>query len=326
MPSSACKICKGPLKPLITGLFDDRFGYPGRFDVLRCEDCGFGQTAPELGPDRLARIYTEYYPRKETRASSVASTARYRGSALQRLWAFVVGTRINGHFHATAGQRVLDIGCAAGTSLLELKAIGAEAYGTEFDENVRPIVRELGLKVHFGDLKSVDFPDGHFDAITMSQVLEHVADPIDFLRFAMTKLKPNGSLFMSFPNLDSWNEKRTGRRWINWHVPYHLNFFTDRSVRRLAEKTKFEAVTVTTVTPTLWQYLQWIANGEVFSEGQAHPMWNPEQGKSSVSKAKKILFRLGALAFTPILRLIDILGKGDSFLVEFKKPLGPSPT
>lgn len=321
MPIPACKICKGQLRPLITGLFDDRFGYPGRFDVLRCEACGFGQTYPELGPDSLARIYTQYYPRKETRASSVMATAKYRGSPLQRLWAYIFGTRINGHFHATAGQRVLDVGCAAGTSLLELKAIGADAYGTEFDENVRPIVNELGLKVHFGDLRDVEFPDSHFDVITMSQVLEHVADPIDFLGLAMRKLKPNGRLFMSFPNLDSWNKNRTERRWINWHVPYHLNFFTRRSVDHLAEAAEFDAVSVTTVTPTLWQHLQWIADGETFSEGRAHPMWNPGQGETTASKTKKICLRLAAIAFTPVLRLIDLVGKGDSFLVEFRKPV-----
>ncbi len=60
----SCKICGHNLTTFLQNLFDDRHGYPGRFDIFRCKQCGFGQTAPEIAEDQLGALYTEYYPRK----------------------------------------------------------------------------------------------------------------------------------------------------------------------------------------------------------------------------------------------------------------------
>ena len=66
-----CKICKNTLIEWKNGLFDDRHGYPNLFKILKCQNCGFGQTFPQLSPSKISKIYAKYYPWHKTDISKV---------------------------------------------------------------------------------------------------------------------------------------------------------------------------------------------------------------------------------------------------------------
>lgn len=152
-----CKICGSKTVLAMKGLFDDRHGYPGRFDIYRCEGCGFCQTVPEIPEDKIGEIYTRYYPRKGL--INIEELKRQPVTLLperQRWW---LGVNNTAHYHIKAGTRVLDIGCGDCTSVREIEATGAEGYGIEPDQNIRPIVEALGLKVHIGLFDEIPYPD-----------------------------------------------------------------------------------------------------------------------------------------------------------------------
>src|SRR3990167_8078955 len=137
--SSTCKICHtSPLTTLHKNIFDDRYGYPGIFTILVCPQCGFGQLEPEPNQTVMQQIYTTHYPRQTLTAEQVQQQATFRGTWSQKLHAYLLGNNNIAHHFSQPGSRVLDIGCGDGTSLMEIKALGGEAYGTEYDENVRP--------------------------------------------------------------------------------------------------------------------------------------------------------------------------------------------
>lgn len=309
-----CKLCAGESRPIFTGLFDDRYGYPGTFDLYQCSRCGFGQSVPELSAAALDELYTQYYPRKQITVDNVRQAAHFRPGQLFKFFSWLQGSRNVCHYYVQPGQRVFDVGCGDGASLLDIAKAGAEAYGTEYDRNVVPVAKALGLNIFFGDLKAASYADGFFDTITMSQLLEHVPDPITFIRQAKQKLKPGGQIILSFPNINSFNCKRCSRRWINWHVPYHINFFTKKSIELLAKSADMELSTVHTYTPNQWLVLQTLANHYEPVLGKPSPVW-----VGGTAKWRMGLALLYSLARIPLTRIQDAMGRGDSYLIILKK-------
>lgn len=319
-----CKICQSSTTLFMEQLFDDRYGYPGRFNVYRCTQCGFGQIDPEVMGIELERLYTDYYPRKNLTRQEVEQSATFRPGLRSYYKRWLEGTNNVAHYHVRPGTRVLDIGCGNGASLLEIQRAGAEAYGTEVDRNVEVIAQELRLNIHFGDINTAPWPDQYFDDITMSQLLEHTAVPADFLRQLQRKLKPGGRMIMSFPNIDSFNRVRSGKKWINWHIPYHMNFFSRRSIELLAEQIGMQVQRIQTMTPAVWLMLQARATAYELKEGVPSPVWMANSQPRPVDvPAPSLWQRRWEAALTmlrgatqlPYSRWQDHLGRGDSFIV-----------
>ena len=57
-----CPICQqGRTETILSGLFDDRFGSPGTYDIVRCNACGMEQTWPQPTEGELKELYEQYY-------------------------------------------------------------------------------------------------------------------------------------------------------------------------------------------------------------------------------------------------------------------------
>ena len=66
-----CKICGSKTLKKYTNLFDNQYGYPGRFSLFKCTNCGFMQTQPRLDKKEILKIYSLYYPRKKINKDEV---------------------------------------------------------------------------------------------------------------------------------------------------------------------------------------------------------------------------------------------------------------
>lgn len=332
MEKGRCKICKSPTSLFIKDIFDDRHGYPGRFDIYRCATCGFGQTVPEIPADKVGDIYTRYYPRKNNiDIEAVKNNPVQIMSPFKRWW---MGINNTAHYHIKEGVKVLDVGCGDCTSIREINAQGAEGYGIEPDQNIKEMVKALGLKVHIGLFHEVPYPDGFFDYITMSQVLEHIHNPAELLQSFRRILKDDGQIIIGVPNIDSRLRKQYGSRWLNWHIPYHINHFSRKSLFCMAEKSGYFIRKIKTYTPNLWVDLQKKLFAYPVREGVRVPFFNGEpytehQNQSrtklivtSYLLSKRILrkaFSLVTSVSALHLRLIDSLGMGESYLVFMTK-------
>lgn len=321
-----CKICSQPTTILFTELFDDRYGYPGKFDVFQCIKCDFAETIPELHGQELDELYTKYYPRKNITRASVERAASWQPGRGAKWSRWLQGTNNTCHYYIQPGTRVLDVGCGDGASLLEIQRLGAEAFGTEQDKNVMKIATELHLNIFFGNVTEANYPNEYFDAITLSQVLEHIPKPLEFISFLKTKLKNNGRLIMSFPNINSFYRQQTGKRWINWHIPYHLNFFSEKSLAILAEKTGFRLQKITTITPNIWVQLQIRNSRFIPTEGKPSPVWTGASDQKETTKKNVWQQRLEAIRAMltstlqiPLIRQRDRKKQGDSWLVIMEK-------
>ncbi len=323
-----CKICQSDMKLHLGGVYDDRHGYPGRFDIYRCPRCGFFSLSPEPTGPELDNLYTNYYPRKGLEPDQVLDTVTQLANSKDRFLTWLHGTNNCCHFYAKQGTRVLDYGCGTGVSLVEIKNLGAEAYGIEVDENIGPIAEALGLTAHIGSLESAPYPDKYFDLITLNQVIEHHPDPLKLLLALKAKLKDDGRIMLSCPNVGALSRRVTGRKWLHWHVPYHMNHFSRKSLHLLLDQAGLRMVSIKTVTPNLWTILQIHSLLAGVGEEERDTSWDPTEanGEKQIKvlrtqvrmqrKAYDLIKRGAGIMVVPYNRLIDLFGLGESFVVE----------
>lgn len=136
--------------------------------------------------------------------------------------------------------RVLDVGCASGLFGASLKPAKAkEVWGIELNEEVAQHAKPRLDRLLVGDALALlpSLPDASFDAITFTDVLEHLAWPEEALRAAAPKLAPGGVVIASLPNIRHWNalweivmdgEFRYREEGIFDRT--HLRFFTKKSI------------------------------------------------------------------------------------------------
>jgi SAM-dependent methyltransferase len=316
----------------LSSMFDDRYGCPGSFSVRRCPGCLQLQTVPLLSDAELPALYATYYPRRQIDIDALLRQVGEPGVPRARIGRWWSGTDNQGQYAAKPGMTVLDYGCGAGLSLLELRKLGADGYGLEADPNVRQVVDALKLRIHIGSIDDDPFPGVRFDLIVLNQVLEHIPQPDRLLAKLTARLNAGGQVALSFPNSASFYARRFGRDWINWHIPYHLHHFNLRSTRLFFARHGWRIVSLRTITPNLWTVLQLRAPVERTSMGTPNPMWTgqPAPGPAgheagrSPSRRELALHGFAVRANHPARRVVlagvnrtlDALGLGDSILVR----------
>lgn len=313
-----CEICGGKMKVLIKGLYDERYGAKGQHDILKCICCGFGKTIPGIPKREIKKFYKKYYPL----ANDTYRTVQLAAKIPPRILAWLLGINNTAHYFVHPKEKVLDIGSGNCVSLLEIKKMKAIPYGVEPNPSSKLLADKLGVPVYCGFMSAHPFPNVTFDVITASQVLEHDPNPQQLLIDMKLRLKSDGRVILSFPNSEALYQKILGRRWIHWHVPYHLNFFTRRSFVLLAEKIGFRIYIMRTVTPNLWSILQLNMLLTDSKEGTKSSVWINKKEKNMfilIQTLKKLSQLILLILFTPINRCVDILGKGESFFVVLKK-------
>jgi SAM-dependent methyltransferase len=326
-----CPVCGGADFLTWRRAHDDRYGHPGSFELAHCKACGHLMTLPRLRERDLPALYGTYYPRKALSSELIASQARHAMAPFARLRRWWMGVDNQGQYLAKPGQKMLDIGCGSGVSLLEAQALGAQAFGIEADPNVEKLARELGLRIHQGSIEDHPFPDVVFDLIIMNQVIEHIPEPDKALRLVASRLSPGGRVVLVFPNRRSLWCRLSGLRWINWHIPYHLHHFDADTFQRLARRSGLMVIRTRTITPNLWTLLQLRASRTQVLQGQLSPVWQVKAGgavggASQRASARQLLRRsliTGVVAsFALVNRCVDLVGQGDCLMVELERDGG----
>ena len=190
--------------------------------------------------------------------------------------------------------RMLDIGCGRGESLVAASRLGWQAIGVEpsaaFVQEGR---REFGLDIVHGTAASLTEPEGTFDLVLLSGVLEHVYDPVRMLRDASRFICPWGLVFVDVPNEASFVQRLArlyfrvrGRDWTAalspTFPPYHVVGFTARSLRFAFERSALTPLTIRTYPLTFTgshetaanRFAAWIERGaQVLGGGSGLIAW-----------------------------------------------------
>jgi SAM-dependent methyltransferase len=146
-----------------------------------------------------------------------------------------------------ADARVLDIGCGCGANAQALKEQGGGVRVTGIEPSARAaeLARRACDEVFHGtfdDWARSAQGQEDFDAVVLSDVLEHVADPIAFVR-GISAIQPlrDATWIVSVPNYAVWYNRITtllGVQHYSWSGLWdrtHLRFYTRRTAREVLE-------------------------------------------------------------------------------------------
>jgi trans-aconitate methyltransferase len=103
--------------------------------------------------------------------------------------------------------RVLDLGCATGTTGAALKQRqDVEVVGVEREPAYAQEAGQRLDRVITADVEALDVAGlGRFDALIAADVLEHLLDPWAALRRYAALLQPGGTAVVSLPNVGHWS-------------------------------------------------------------------------------------------------------------------------
>lgn len=132
--------------------------------------------------------------------------------------------------------RVLDVGCSTGAFLYRLTETGDyEGVGMDVAGPALDHAESQGIKVIRESFLSHDFGSARFDAVTFWAVVEHLADPLPFVRKAASLLEPGGLCLVLVPNRLSLATRLLGARY-RYIMPDHVNYFSRETLVAFLER------------------------------------------------------------------------------------------
>jgi ubiquinone/menaquinone biosynthesis C-methylase UbiE len=157
-------------------------------------------------------------------------------------------------------RRLVDIGCGEGGFGCGVKQHlpQCEVWGVELVEAAARIAAgrcDKVINAPFDDMEAL--PSGHFDVVTMNDVLEHLPYPEPALATVKRILKPGGLLVMSLPNVAHYLNVRDLVFRNDWEYQEfgvldrtHLRFFTQKSAVRTLKENGFEVLRAQGINPS----------------------------------------------------------------------------
>lgn len=133
------------------------------------------------------------------------------------------------------GGKVLDVGCSTGAFLFQLRQRFPDEYQTTGIDVSGPALdyaEQKGISVLREPFLSADFGAKRFSAITFWAVVEHLANPREFLSKALSILEPGGACFILVPNFRSLAVRLLGKKY-RYIFPQHVNYFTGQTLDQL---------------------------------------------------------------------------------------------
>lgn len=276
-PQSTCVVCGSDGIIKYENITDRLFGATGKWTLRECNavNCGALWLDPRPTPEDIAKVYSNYYThggvdeqrtfiKRTVRAlAHEVAASKYGFSSSHLPWpgkhlasfAAALYPGLKEHLEllirylpasSLGNGMLLDIGCGDGEALEILRDLGWQVCGVEIDEQAAVAARKRGIEVHQGTMVDAAFPEGSFDAVTSSHVIEHVHDPRAFLIESLRVLRPGGKLVVVTPNMRSRSHLQHGINWRGLEPPRHLVIFSVESLRNLAQAVGLRNISVTT--------------------------------------------------------------------------------
>jgi 2-polyprenyl-3-methyl-5-hydroxy-6-metoxy-1,4-benzoquinol methylase len=245
--NTPCLFCRSAEKRYLYSVHDFLYNRRDRiFDLYECSSCGIISYLPELTAEQLAGYYPPDY------AAKTFSSSRWGAPAMYKVYkAWSLGRQVG---KALSGLNILDVGCSRGDLLMSFRKKGARVSGIETNPDDVKALGEKGITVYKSVTEILEKTNARFDAIFMSHVIEHFANPAEELGLLFTALKPGGRIIVVTPNAHSLGRRIFKRFWFAHHIPQHIFVFNKKNLGDTLARIGFSVVSMTdVVAPNILQ-------------------------------------------------------------------------
>lgn len=279
-----CIICGGEYFKTISERVRDSI----KFKVVKCKNCGLLQLSPRPSINEDGEFYDQNCQSKNI--GEPTSLKSMKKNSLDDTYrrADLVSEYIS------SSHNLLDIGSGYGFFLQEMHKRGYNITGIEISKEKRKISsRVSNVKVLDVNLIDDNKELPTFDCITLFHVLEHISDPIHFLKVIKKHLGSDGKLIIEVPNIDDmllWECEEY--RNFYWQRA-HLFYFNAKTLKEVVKESNFLTVDISYVQRySLENFMNWFIVGKpqimrpVFQTGDTYK-WLEDYYKDYICKKGK---------------------------------------
>lgn len=199
-------------------------------DVFRCRNCGLIFAFWEPDEKVLEDHYSAEYFKPYLESMSIHVNKRFK-------------RRIREIKSLKPSGKLLDVGSGVGIFLKLAVEQGYDVLGADISSWACEYARKkFNLKVFNGDFREAGLKSEYFDVITLWHVLEHVKNPVIFLKDINKYLKKDGILAVEVPNVESIMAKAAGIYWELMAPKEHLFYFNIRTLKSVLGDAGFKII------------------------------------------------------------------------------------
>lgn len=268
MTTTLCPLCKSTEQTIIR----DTLRYDIKRKVLHCSKCDFVFLEDKDDPNNFysSEDYRSRYGPDLTKKASPEDVFdayySYQGPIIKEIEHLL-----------TPNTSVLDVGCSAGQFLAALKGKVGLRVGLELSQNEAEFIRSRhDFKVYSEPIETIKIEEEPFDLVTSLQVVEHVPNPINFIKNLARQVKPGGYLYLELPNLDDALiscYKSAGYAQFYFREP-HVSYFTKKTLAAAVKAAGLSGEIKTVQRYNFTNHVNWILTDKPqtnFNLGNAEP-------------------------------------------------------
>ena len=198
---------------------DMRYGLT--LPLYRCNKCGF----VFANVRNLSNLYEELIDNEYVK--SALQREKQLNRLLKQTKAFL------------PGKTILDVGAGNGLFVKLAKAEGYNMHGLEPSRFLAEQAQAEGLPIR--NTAIPDYSLNMFDAIYMTDVIEHIAEPLPLLKQYVECLKDGGVLVIVTPNISSLTARMMGKRWWHFRIA-HVGYYNKRTLEALLRQANLRLI------------------------------------------------------------------------------------
>lgn len=292
-----CSLCNSSESHALYKFNYKKFGLKEPFILVRCAHCGQVYNNPRLKTGDLKQSYNKEYG------------VIKQGKLEKRLWLPALEDYVNkirpleGKI---SGRNLLDIGCGLGFLMKICQDNGWQVQGVDISDIAVEYARDtLGLSVELKRIEDVDFGGRKFNLILALGLLEHLEQPVEFIKRCYNLLEENGVLLIEAPNFGSIFRKITRRFWVGF-TPYRIQHFSKDTIARMVSATDFKILDIYTtnndifIKRNLWRWFShpefvkavfdktWQLKRKIFSSNICSDIVKQDASYSSLEKTMRL--------------------------------------
>lgn len=234
MKNYNCAICKKKSLKIISKKVRDS----AHHRVVKCDHCGLMQLSPMPSDTDNKNFYDHNLQTKNINAPSNLKTIKQKSVNDTKRRADMVSKYLR------KSNTILDVGSGYGFFLQEMIDRGYDATGIELSKEIR----KASAKITKAKVLNLNLIKNHknlsrFDCITLFHVLEHVNNPILFLKSLKEHLRnSNSKLIIEVPNSNDLL-LNTCQKYRNFYWQRaHLFYFNTKTLKKIVQKSGFSVI------------------------------------------------------------------------------------
>ncbi|OYO87024.1 methyltransferase family protein [Lachnotalea glycerini] len=187
-------------------------------------------------------------------------------------------------------DEILEIGCSVGYFLSAVSEKVNGVYGTEWDSKARSYIERVIDNPKIKVAKNPEDFEKKFDKIFLFHVLEHIENPIIFLKRLKKLLRENGKIYIEVPNVDDILVKTFEcKEFMDFYYKKaHIFNYNEKGLKYIFDHSGLISYEINFIHRyDISNHFQWLQHGKPGGKGLYEKVLGDEVNEAYVNALKK---------------------------------------